>query len=554
MIHWAQSNGITKILIDNDCNKEDTDKLLELIEEQNRLEISFISVSILSSKIIKALSYYHKKLELSTDDKSLWRYLRKISIDISLENAYNKTNQINTPLKAIAIGGSAGALENIIKILKELPYADITVFIVEHILPDEKNRLADILQQFTSYKVKEADHGELIKSNHIYVASANLHMVVEGGYIYQSKTQRVNFCRPSIDMLFKSLALEYKSSLLVILTCGYMDDGASSLKEIKKNGAVSIIQNPNECEANEIPLNAIMTKNYNHVFGIEQINEYIKSKLNTIIDLDERINKLIYNIYKVYGYDFRDYDKRSVTRRVELLRGELGIDTFSEFEELILNDVDTFELFFKKLSINVSEFFRDTEVFKQIREKIVSILGTYPHIRIWCAGCSQGQEPYSIAILLDEMGLLKRSIIYATDFNNMVLQQAQNGIFSKDSYKLDKENYIKSGGKKDFDNWFDINDNYVEVNSYIKDKVHFFQHNLVTDGEINEFHLVFCRNVLIYFNENLQNKVLKLIYTSLIRDGFLILGKSETVNLKDGFIKFNENENNKIFQKIRDDG
>ena len=552
MLHFTQNKGITKILIDGDCDKDDTEKLLYLIKEKNKLEISFILVPILPSNVIKALDQYSEKLKLSTNDRSLWRYLRKISINISLDGIYNKTNKTNTPIKAIAIGGSAGALGNIIKIVKELPYVDISIFIVVHILPNEKNQLAEILQQCTNYKVKEAEHGELIKLNNIYVASADLHMVVDGGYIYQSKTQKVNFCRPSIDMLFKSLSLEYKESLLAILTCGYLDDGSKSLKEIKKNGAISIIQDPNECEANDIPLNAIITKNYTHIFGIDKINEYIQSNFNTIIDLGERINKLIYNIYKVYGYDFKDYDKRSITRRIELLRDELSIDNFLEFEDLILNDIDTFELLFKKLSINVSEFFRDPEVFKQIRDDIVPVLETYSHIRIWCSGCSHGQEPYSIAILLDEMGLLKRSVIYATDFNNAVLQQAKNGIFPKDVHKLGKENYMKSGGKKDFDNWFEVYDNYVEVNPYIKDKVHFFQHNLVTDSEINEFHLVFCRNVLIYFNENLQSRVFKLIYDSLIRNGFLVLGNSETVKSKDGFIKFDEDSKSKIFKKVKE--
>ena len=551
MLHFTQNNDITKILIDNECNKDDTDKLLQLIKEKNKLEISFISISVLSSKIIKALNDYSKKLKLSTNDRTLWRYLRKISIAISLEGISNKTSKTNVPIKAIAIGGSAGALGNIIKLVKELPYSDIAVFVVVHILPDEKNQLAEILQQCTNYIVKEADHGEIIKLNHIYVASADLHMVVEGGYIYQSKTQRVNFCRPSIDMLFKSLSLEYKESLLAILTCGYLSDGVKSLQEIKKNGAISIIQNPNECEASDIPLNAIITKNYTHIFGIDKINEYIQSELNTIIDLSERVNKLTYNVYKTYGYDFRNYDKKSVTRRIELLRSELGIDNFLEFEDLILNDIDTFELLFKKLSINVSEFFRDAKVFKQIRDEIIPKLETYSHIRVWCSGCSHGQEPYSIAMLLDEMGLLKKSIIYATDFNSTVLQQAENGIFTKEDYKLSKENYIRSGGKRGFDSWFDNYDNYVEVGSYIKEKVHFFQHNLVTDSEINEFHLVFCRNVLIYFNKDLQTRVFKLIYDSLIRDGFLVLGSSETVEYKDGFIKFNERVNNKIFKKIR---
>ena len=539
----------TKVLVEDSCNQNDIEILLQLLEQRKGVEISFISIPVLPSIIIKALSRYKNKLKLSTNDKTLWNYLRKISIEISLEGLLHKTNKKGIHLKAIAIGGSAGALKNIIKIVKELPYADIAVFVVMHILPNEKNKLVEILQQCTNYKVKEAADGERIKLNHIYMASANLHMTVRNGYIYHLKTQKINFCRPSIDVLFKTLAIEYKESLLTILTCGYMDDGTKSLKYIMENDGVSIVQNPNECEANDIPLNAIITKNYTYVSGLEEINEYIKLQLNTLLNLEDRISELIYNIYKVYGDDFRNYDKKSIKRRVELFREELGIKSFVEFETLVLNDVDIFKSLFKKLSINVSDFFRDPEVFKQIREDIIPTLKTYPYLRIWCSACSSGQEPYTVAMLLDEAGLLKRSIIYATDFNNTVLLQAKNGIYSKESFKQFKKNYIKSGGKKDFDEWFDFDNNYVEVNSSIKEKVHFFQHNLVTDSVVNEFNLIFCRNVLIYFDNKLQKRVFKLIYDSLVRDCFLILGKSEAVHIDNGFIKHDKYSQNRIFQK-----
>ncbi|MEA3497922.1 MAG: chemotaxis protein CheB, partial [Campylobacterota bacterium] len=514
MIHYEQYGTITKILIENGCSKSDELELLKLLKEKDKLSISFITTSIVSPEIVKSLINTKKDLKLTTDDKILWSYLRKLSINIALDKIYHYKHN-NNEIKAIGIGGSAGALQNIIKIVKELPYSDIAVFIVVHILPNETNKLASILQQFTSFRVKEAENGEKVRLNHIYVTSPNLHMNVVDGYIYQTSEPKVNFSRPSIDVLFKTLNLEYKENLLTILTCGYLDDGINSLKDIKETGGIAIVQDPNECEANEIPLNAIISGNYTEVFNIEQINEYIKAKLNAIINLEDRVRKLLKNINKIYGYDFSDYDIKSISRRVELVRQELRIDIFIEFENVILNNREIFELLFKKISINVSDFFRDPEVFKHIRGEVLPILKTYPHIKVWCSACSSGEEPYSVAIMLDEMGLLDRSIIYATDFNNNILNQAKNGMFSKKSYKQYKENYIKSGGKKDFDSWFEITDNYVELNSKIKDKLNFFQHNLVTDGVFNEFHLVFCRNVLIYFDKKLKNNVIKLINDSL---------------------------------------
>jgi chemotaxis protein methyltransferase CheR len=551
MIHYTTHNGITKVLIDNGLTKEDEKIFETLLHTNKEINLSFLSTTHISSNIIKLLSLKKENISsITTDSQTLWHYCKKIHIDMRYTNLYhqNKTNIFS--IKAIAIGGSAGALNNIIKIVKELPYLDISVFIVVHILPNEKNQLVNILQQCTKYTVREANHGEEIKPYHIYVASPNLHMLVQDHHIYQSKTKKVNFCRPSIDVLFKTLALEYKNSLLAILTCGYLDDGTGALKDIKDCGNISLVQNPNECEANDIPLNAITTKNFTHVLGIKEINKYINEKLNTSIDLSNSVNSLVGDIFTIYGYDFRNYDKSSLKRRVELLRQELNIESFSEFRDKVLDDIHIFKKLFRKLSINVTNFFRDPLAFKEVREDIIPVLESYPHIRIWCSACSSGQEAYSVAILLDEMGLLNKSIIYATDFNVDIIKQAKNGIFPIHEFENFKENYTQSGGKLDESKWFEKNENYIEVKPHIKNKVQFFQHNLATDSEINEFHLVFCRNVLIYFDEKLQNRVFKLIYNSLIRNGFFVLGESETVSNKNGFKKFNEKSKYKIFKKV----
>jgi chemotaxis protein methyltransferase CheR len=155
-----------------------------------------------------------------------------------------------------------------------------------------------------------------------------------------------------------------------------------------------------------------------------------------------------------------------------------------------------------------------------LREDVIPYLETFPSIRVWCAGCSRGDEPYSIAIMLDELGLLHKSLVYATDFNPRVLKEAENGLFSKDDFINFESNYIKSTGKKELRDWFEFEQNIVEVKEHIKKKVLFFQHNLVTDDSINEFHLIFCRNVLIYFNRSLQKTVFNTIDNSLFKGGF----------------------------------
>ncbi len=552
MIHIYNTNEIIKILIQTEIKRIEIKTIQETLEQNKVFEISLIDIEFVVSDIIKLFIKYKNNLTLNTNNHTLWLYLRNLNIDIKL-NYHNKKSILhNVPIKAIGIGGSAGSLSNIMNIIQKLPYCDISVFIVIHILPNEKSKLVEILQQFTNYTVKEPVHNEQMQLKHIYIASPDLHMYVEGGHIYHSNTPKVNFCRPAIDVLFKSLAIEYKNSLLVILTCGYLDDGSRSLKDIKNYGGISIIQDPNQCEANEMPINAMITKNYDLVFSLDDINSFIKDKLNFTLNLEDRINSLVEGIDKKYGYNFKQYDKSSLTRRIEILRQELAIESFSEFEYMVLNDSEIFELLFKKISINVSEFFRDADMFFEFEKHIIPILATYPHIRIWCSASAKGQEAYSIAMILDKFGLLKRSVIYATDFNALIIEQAKNGLFTKKEFEKCSSNYSLLGNKSDLSRWFNIYDGFVEVKEPIKNKVQFFQHNLVTDGEFNEFHIIFCRNVLIYFDEKLQDKVIDLMHSSLIRNGFLILGSSEHINNKDKFTQLLGGKYNKIFKKAKE--
>jgi len=547
MVHIYNKDDILKILINNRSIKKELIQIKESIKNYNKVEISFIDCEFIDKEFIDIIYENKDKISLNTNNKTLWIYLKRFKFDIKLQ--YKIDNAKHNNVKAIAIGGSAGSLKNIIKIVDKLPYSDISIFIVMHILPNEPSRLVNILQQYTNYKVLEPKNGLKIEPYNIYVAKPNYHMIIEGGYIYNTQSDPVNFCRPAIDLLFKSLAYEYKSSLISILTCGYMDDGSRALKDIKDNFGVSIIQNPNQCEANEIPLNAMITKNNDFVLNIDEISDYIDERLNFKIDLDKRIDSFVKHIDEVYGYDFSHYDRGSLKRRIELLKNELHLDDFNQFEYMVLHDDEMFELLFKKLSINVSEFFRDTDMFNYFKDILIPTLATYPHIRVWCSACSKGQEPYSVAMLLDSFGLLGRSIIYATDFNELILNQAKNGLYSNDEFNICKENFDNLNIDSNLEKWFNIKDDYVEVKEYIRDKVQFFQHNLVTDGVINEFHIVFCRNVLIYFDKELQDKVTELIYDSLIRSGFAVLGNSERICFNDMFIKQQTNSNAKVYKK-----
>lgn len=549
MINIDHKGDLTSIIVQNSLSKQDTKVIIDTVKSDKKLEITFIDIGCINIDLILALDRFKEKLDLSTNNKTLWIYLKKIGIDLKLHHHIKNTQVFGREVSAIAIGGSAGSLKSMVDILSKVPYCDIAVFVVMHILPDQESKLEQILQLNTKLKVKEPLNGERVQKGYIYVAPPDLHMSVEKGFIRTLNTPKVNFCRPAIDVLFESLSKEYKDGLITVLTCGYLDDGSRSLETVKKNNGTSLIIDPNQCEANDIPLNAMATKNYDFIFDPEDMGEYLKSRLNLTLNLEDRVVYLIKEIYKKYHYDFTDYDKNSLIRRVELLRQELGIKHFNDFESLVLNDCEVFELLFDKLSINVSEFFRDIETFKQVEKDLLSVLKKLSHIRIWCAGSSKGQEPYSLAMMLDEYGLLDKTIIYATDFNGLVLEQAKNGIYSKKEFEQCKKSLGEMGFETPLEKWFDVEKNYVTIKEEIKKRVHFFQHNLVTDGEINEFQVVFCRNVIIYFNEKLQKKVFKLIYDSLVENGFLVLGDSEHVADEKKFERLAGGSNSKIFKK-----
>ncbi len=251
----------------------------------------------------------------------------------------------------------------------------------------------------------------------------------------------------------------------------------------------------------------------------------------SVADLEQlELDLLLEAVKTRYGYDFHDYAKASMIRRVRKYMDQSGIHRVSELIPLFLHDNRAFYRFVKSLSVVVTEMFRDPDVFKALREEVIPVLKTYPFIKIWHAGCASGQEVYSMAILLEEEGLLDRCQIYATDFNDDALKLAKKGIYPAEDIELYKKNYSLSGGKSELsDYWVSLYDS-IKINSRLAERVTFANHNLVTDGVFGEMNLVMCRNVLIYFNEQLQDRALTLINDSLCPRGFLCIGRRE--NLK----------------------
>jgi chemotaxis protein methyltransferase CheR len=242
---------------------------------------------------------------------------------------------------------------------------------------------------------------------------------------------------------------------------------------------------------------------------------------------------LLEALHLKYGYDFRHYSKAHLKRRIIQRLKLSDLSTISELQNKILWDKNFYRTFLQDLSINVTEMFRDPEFYLAFRNKVVPDLLTYPHIKVWHAGCSTGEEVYSLAIILKESNLLSRTRIYATDINKNVLEVAKQGIYSSKEMELYTDNYLKSGGQGKLADYYTSKYGSVIFDKSLSKNVVFADHNLVTDGVFAEVNLVFCRNVLIYFDRELQNKVLTLFTNSLIKRGFLCLGTKESLQFSD---------------------
>ena len=241
------------------------------------------------------------------------------------------------------------------------------------------------------------------------------------------------------------------------------------------------------------------------------------------------IDLLLEGVYRHYGLDFRGYALGSLKRRLARRMREEGTPTLSALQDKVLHDEAAMERLLVALSISVTAMFRDPTFYKAFREKVVPLLRTYPFIRIWNAGCATGEETVSLAIVLEEEGLLERTRIYATDFNAGVVERARAAEFPLARMKSYTENYLKAGGTGEFSSYYTAEGPIARFTSALTQNMVFAQHNLVSDGSFNEFHGILCRNVLIYFGNSLQQRVHELFHDSLVNFGVLGLGHKETI-------------------------
>lgn len=266
--------------------------------------------------------------------------------------------------------------------------------------------------------------------------------------------------------------------------------------------------------------------------------------------IDIELTLLLEAIYLKYQHDFRNYSRVSMRRRIEQARTHFGCASISQLQDRILNEEGIFAQMLTFLTVQVSELFRDPSYFRAIREKVVPLLQTYPSIKVWVAGCSSGEELWSLAILFAEEGLASRTLFYATDINPEALRIAQAGIYPTAAMAAGSRNYVAAGGKRSLSDYYHAAYGSASFARTLRPQVVFADHSLATDSVFSEVHLVSCRNVLIYFNHELQNRAISLFRDALVRRGFLGLGSKESLRFSAATTDFDDFERDeRIYQR-----
>lgn len=265
---------------------------------------------------------------------------------------------------------------------------------------------------------------------------------------------------------------------------------------------------------------------------------------------DLEIQLLLEALYQRYHYDFRHYARASIKRRLVQARAQLGFPSVSAMQDRVLHDPAMLPRLLSFLTVQVSEMFRDPSYFRALREKVLPHLRTYPSLKVWIAGCSTGEEVYSLAILFREEGLYDRTIFYATDINPDALATAESGVYALDRIRKFTENHQASGGKSSLSDYYTAAYGRAAFDNSLRNRVVFSDHSLVTDAVFAEMHLISCRNVMIYFDRPLQDRAIGLFRESLTRKGFLGLGSKESLRFSAhaaAFVEFAAAE--KIYQR-----
>ncbi|MFP4001864.1 MAG: CheR family methyltransferase [Thermoplasmata archaeon] len=453
-----------------------------------------------------------------------------------------ESNDPNLPL--VGIGASAGGLQALKSFLSNIPTdrdEDVSFVIIQHLDPEHESVLDTLLEKLTDMKIRKIEDGMKVEPNCVYVNPPNKKIRISESTFRTSEFEDSDVPKLPIDHFFRSLSeIVGKKSICIVLS-GTGSDGSTGLKEIKGAGGMTMAQEIRQAEYKGMPQSAINTGLVDHVLPVEEmpqkIYDYVK---HPYIDRDREIDigkkqysqtapKIFELIRQRIGHDFSGYKTNTIRRRINRRMAVHQIDKIADYYDFLKNNRSEVENLFKDILITVTNFFREIEVFESLKDEIIpELLETRSPdttLRIWVPGCSTGEEAYSIAMLLTELREereIKSNIqIFATDIDSRSIDIARKGLYP--------ESIAADVPKKRLERFFEKKDDKYKISDKIRKKVVFAEQNLIMDPPLSRMDLISCRNVLIYMDRELQKKIIPMLYYALNKDGYLILGTSESI-------------------------
>lgn len=495
-------------------NSEEVGELITILDnsDSTSFDISFFDAETIPAELIKAITKAldrNVEIKLRAYRQPLSDTLSRLSLPVLPMTSQEQRSVLLQNCRAVALACSAKTIDKILTIIENLPDSDSTLFIAFHFQEDQLNLLDNLLKMHTNYTVIMPQHLTKVSPNTIYISPPGHHMKVSNGFVYLTNDRKINFSRPSVDVLFESLSTEYGPDLLAVLLNGLGEDGVAGCVNVRSSGGCVLIEEGHESSIATIAsVVAAAVSSRDIEVGGHLLDLYLEG------------------IFKLTGYDFRQYQRGTIERRISSLIKQSGYASFFDFQRESLSNSQMVQRVLTALSINVTELFRHPEQFLKLRESILPYLASFPMIKIWSAGTATGEEAFSLAILLDELGLLEKSRIFATDINLNLLELGEAGLLPKEMLEKSYKNYTDAGGKNFFHHIKDCG-RYLQISERIRKHILFHHHALGQDGVFNEFQLIICQNVMIYFDQNLQRRVFDLFSKSLHREGFLFLGPKD---------------------------
>ncbi|EHJ48888.1 MCP methyltransferase/methylesterase, CheR/CheB with PAS/PAC sensor [Solidesulfovibrio carbinoliphilus subsp. oakridgensis] len=446
------------------------------------------------------------------------------------------------PLPIVAIGASAGGLEAIRTFFQHMPSDSGAAFIIiQHLAPDFKSMMAEILQHSTSMATRQAEDGLPVEPDKIYTNVPGKDMLFEDGTLRLADPEKSRGTRLPIDRFFRSLAEDRQTRVICILMSGTGSDGTLSLKDVKGHGGIAMAQE-GDARYKDMPQNAISTGMVDYVLAAEDMPKKIVELLKNWPSLSDQMEetsrkrnrdvilpKILRRLGTETGHDFSTYKKNTIVRRIERRMALLEIQDPGEYDKYIRHNKGEMKILFKGLLIGVTHFFRDPAAFEVLVQTVIPQLFAEKDdskpIRVWIAGCSTGEEAYSIAMVLDEyMNLssrLNKVMVFATDIDEEGLEFARSGLYP--------QAIEASVTPERLNRYFRKEGNGYKIIKNIREMIIFASHSLIKDPPYSHMHLISCRNLLIYLDADLQKKVIPLLHYALDPGGFLFLGPSESV-------------------------